>query len=34
MAWILYYGIDNGGTLPITEDKNIDLRLSNDHERY
>jgi len=34
MAWILYRGIDNEGTLPMTADKDIDLRWSKDHEKY
>jgi len=34
MAWILYRGIDNEGTFPMTVDNHIDLRLSKDHEKY
>jgi len=34
MTWILYCGIDNEGTLPMTADKDIDLRLSKDDEMY
>jgi len=34
MVCILYYGIDNEGTLPMTADKDIDLRLLKDHEKY
>jgi len=34
MGGILYRGIDNKGTLPMTVDKDIDLRLSTDHEKY
>ena len=34
MAWILYRGIDNEGTLPLTAEKDIDLILSKDHEKY
>jgi len=33
MAWILYPGMDNEGTLPIMADKDIELRLSNAHEK-
>jgi len=34
MSWILDRGIDNEGTLPMTADKDIDLRLLKDHEKY
>jgi len=34
MAWILYPGIDNEGTLPMMADKDIDPMLSKDHEKY
>jgi len=34
MAWILYRGIDNEGTFPMTTDKDIKLRLFKDHEKY
>ena len=34
MPWLLYHGIDNEGTFPMTADKDIDHRLSKDHERY
>ena len=34
MAWILYREIENEGTLPIMVDKDRDLRLSKDHEKY
>ena len=34
MAWILYRGMDNEGTVPKTADQDIDLGLSKDHEKY
>jgi len=34
MASILYGGIDNEGTLPMTADKDLNLRFSKDHEMY
>jgi len=34
MAWILDRAIDNERTLPMTVDKDIDRRLSKDHEKY
>jgi len=34
ITWILYCGIENKGALPMTADKDIDLRLSKDHEKY
>jgi len=34
MAWILYGGIENEGTLLLTADKDIDLILSKDHKKY
>ena len=34
MAWILYRGIDNEGTLLMTADQDIRLRLSKVHAKY